>query len=271
MSLAPHEAGCLRTNRPPTDSPCCLHAGPLRISLPSLIWAREDLDSYEKIVLLCLAEHADEQGNSLLTIALICAKCSMKQRGVQGVLRRLVLRGLLIADCGGGRYKSNRYRIMMAPTAGTEAKQSTEAPRAVCDCANTPHPMTETPHPVQGILHEIPKQPPDGDFVAAPSRKKTPVQRGLRLPQNWVPSDKNLSDAQSRNFTDKEIEHEAHQFRDYHLARGTVFKDWNAAWRTWLGNARQYRNRGLAGTASPGRGGSGSSLASIVARRHAEG
>jgi uncharacterized protein YdaU (DUF1376 family) len=77
------------------------------------------------------------------------------------------------------------------------------------------------------------------DLVEDPPPKPK-AKRAVSLPKDWVPSDKNIEDARARNFTDQEIEDEANRFRDYHLARGTTFKDWNAAWRTWLGNVRRY-------------------------------
>ena len=61
-----------------------------------------------------------------------------------------------------------------------------------------------------------------------------------RIPKNWVPSDHNFADALDRKFSVEEINHEADRFRDYHLAKGQPYADWNAAWRTWLGNARKF-------------------------------
>jgi hypothetical protein len=94
------------------------------------------------------------------------------------------------------------------------------------------------------------------------------VKRAVLLPDDWVPSDQNIRDAIDRNFSTEEIDHEAHQFRDYHLAKGTRFRNWDAGWRSWLGNARKFsRDRSLAGKAGGQGNGSGRSIASIVARR----
>lgn len=35
--------------------------------------------------------------------------------------------------------------------------------------------------------------------------------------------------------------HETKQFQDYHRARGSTFKDWPAAWRTWMRKAARPR------------------------------
>jgi hypothetical protein len=33
------------------------------------------------------------------------------------------------------------------------------------------------------------------------------------------------------------------QFLDHHRAKGSVFKDWQAAWRTWMRNAQRFAER----------------------------
>jgi uncharacterized protein YdaU (DUF1376 family) len=94
----------------------------------------------------------------------------------------------------------------------------------------------------------------------------------IPLPDGWVPSERNIQDAQDRQFSAKEIDDEADRFRNHHQAKGSRYRDWDAAWRTWLGNARKFGgNRGMAGGQIAGGYGRGGSIASIVARRRAEG
>lgn len=105
-----------------------------------------------------------------------------------------------------------------------------------------------------------------------PKKPLRKIKRSTQIPDGWVPSDQNIQDAIHRQFSKEEIDHEADQFRDFHLAKGSSFKDWDAAWRTWLGNARKFAaGRGVARSASGKGHGQGSSIASIVARRRLEG
>lgn len=101
--------------------------------------------------------------------------------------------------------------------------------------------------------------------------KPPKAKRACQLPEGWVPSAKNISDAESKGFSAVEIENEADRFRDFHTAKGSTFKCWDAAWRTWLGNARKFAGRGMAGPANPGGYGQVSSIAGIAARRRATG
>jgi len=103
---------------------------------------------------------------------------------------------------------------------------------------------------------------------SAKKRRKPEIE----IPEDWVPNDRNVSDATDRGFSQMEIDHEADRFRNHHLSKQSRFRDWDAAWRTWLGNARKFEsNNRMAGKARPQRYGSGSSIASVVARRRAEG
>ena len=81
---------------------------------------------------------------------------------------------------------------------------------------------------------------PQIDLLGEAAEKPPPRKRAVSLPDGWVPSAKNVEDARKENFTDEEIRNEAQQFRDHHHARGTTFKCWDAAWRTWLRNARKF-------------------------------
>lgn len=82
--------------------------------------------------------------------------------------------------------------------------------------------------PAADLLGNTPEPPP-------PKKK-----RAVALPDGWVPSARNVEDARNANFSDEEIRDEAGHFRDHHHARGTTFKNWDAAWRTWLRNARKF-------------------------------
>jgi DNA-binding transcriptional MocR family regulator len=123
----------------------------------------------------------------------------------------------------------------------------------------------ETAHaPVQNLDTNKTREQKD-NTPCIPRQSKSAVS----LPANWVPSAKNIADAHALEFSDEEIHHEQNVFRDHHLAKGTRFKDWDAAWRNWLRNARKFQNRGLAGRAQTQSGGQGRSLASLAVQRRA--
>jgi hypothetical protein len=90
---------------------------------------------------------------------------------------------------------------------------------------------------------------------------KAPKQRKpeIDLPDGWIPNDKNVQDALDRGFTQQEIEDEADRFGNFHRSKQNRFRDWDAAWRTWLGNARKF------GTTQRGTNRAGSGMAAAFA------
>jgi uncharacterized protein YdaU (DUF1376 family) len=113
---------------------------------------------------------------------------------------------------------------------------------------------------------------PDIKTEAKASVKKPRRSPLVDLPDAWVPNDTNIADAEKRGFSQQEINDEADRFGNYHRSKQSQFRDWNAAWRTWLSNARKFGKGGGMARQAESRGyEQGGSIASIVARRRAEG
>lgn len=72
----------------------------------------------------------------------------------------------------------------------------------------------------------------DGDGESTKPRK-----RGTQLPDTWQPTEAHTSLASESRL---DLKAEVEQFRDYHRAKGTTMKDWDAAFRTWLRNAVKW-------------------------------
>jgi uncharacterized protein YdaU (DUF1376 family) len=64
--------------------------------------------------------------------------------------------------------------------------------------------------------------------VVAPKRRK-------QLPDDFYPDATGLNAAGQKGV---DVAVELQKFRDYHASKGSVMLDWQAAWRTWVGNAR---------------------------------
>jgi len=168
-----------------------------------------------------------------------------------------------------GRYSNARLtREWIAANEAHEKRKNAGAKGGAAKGAKT---KEKAPSNAQAM----PKQPepePDIKTEAKASAKKSRRNPLVELPEGWVPNDTNIADAQERGFSQQEIDDEADRFANYHSAKQTQFRDWNAAWRTWLGNARKFGKSGGLALAPAARGyEQGGSIASIVARRRAEG
>jgi hypothetical protein len=74
-----------------------------------------------------------------------------------------------------------------------------------------------------------------GAAAGAPEAK--PVKRSSSLPDGFALTDDDVEYAVSR-FIDYATEFEG--FVNFHKSKGTLMKDWRAAWRTWVGNAVKF-------------------------------
>jgi len=101
-----------------------------------------DIPQSEKMVLLCLCDHANDTGECWPSVARLATKCSVTDRTVQKAIQALKTRGILSWDDAPGR--SHRFvidpRIMFTPENASPPKIKTEPPKQV-------HPTPENASP----------------------------------------------------------------------------------------------------------------------------
>lgn len=197
--------------------------------MTALAMKQSGLKPAAKIVLYWLADHHNETtGQCFPSIKRLVDLCEMDRATVIRHINNLVEMGLvnrIERTRDNGSQTSNAYELML---------KNATPPVAKCD-----------PTPLQNCDPHNPviNNPVNINLFGAEAAKPSKQKKAIALPENWVPSDKNTADAQERGFTMQEIDHEADQFRNYHIAKGTTYKNWDAAWRTWLGNARKFAGR----------------------------
>jgi hypothetical protein len=77
--------------------------------------------------------------------------------------------------------------------------------------------------------------------------KRAPVA-AHRLPPDWAPRQQELDKASAMCL---QVALEIERFRDHHTAKGTEYVDWDAAFRTWLGNTVRFANGTVNGRHGP--------------------
>lgn len=234
----------------------------MSIKVMSWVFENGPKDPSERLVLLALADYATDNGEWSPSMIGIAEKAGMTERGARGVIRRLEDGGWIEVRVGGGRGGKSHYRVLMGRAVNPEPETRNDKPGMTNPERHVEKPGTKRPEtrnqrsaePSGTINKEAGaslESAPAQQFDLDPPPKKPP-RRASPLPPDWIPSDRNLADACDRNFTEAEIHEQSDAFRDYHLARGTVFKDWDAAWRTWLGNARRFGRPAAPSSSRPG-------------------
>lgn len=79
------------------------------------VWELSRHSGTELLMLLAIADFADDDGNAYPAVGTLATKCRMKPRNANYILRALQESGELRLSVGGGPRGTNRYRITLAP------------------------------------------------------------------------------------------------------------------------------------------------------------
>ena len=74
------------------------------------------------------------------------------------------------------------------------------------------------------------------------------AKRATQMPVDWRPKDEHLDLAREYGL---DPAHELRAFKDRNEAKGTTYKNWDAAFRTWLNQAKTFRGGQSTSAASP--------------------
>ena len=141
----------------------------MSIKLMSAAWEM-DIPQSEKMVLLCLCDHANDAGECWPSVARLAGKCSVSDRTVQKSIQALKSRGILSWVDAPGR--SHKFAIdprrLFTPENPSPPKILHKPPKQL-------HPTPENPSPKPSVT------------VKEPSNKSAPVARPCEVsPQVWA-------------------------------------------------------------------------------------
>lgn len=72
------------------------------------------------------------------------------------------------------------------------------------------------------------------------TEKKRVSKRAHTLPDDFTLNEASLNYSQKQGLNGSELD----QFKNWHTAKGTVYRDWQAAWRTWCDKAVEFGRSG---------------------------
>lgn len=101
----------------------------------------------------------------------------------------------------------------------------------------TTHMLTNNQYPLIEEEKNPPVDPPKGGHSQEKPRKRTAA-----LPDGWQPKDQLWEWARSEAIgaTDDQIRWQVEKFRNHARANGRTQKDWDAAFRNWIMNAKKF-------------------------------
>ena len=202
-------------------------------------------NSLRKLVLIKLADNANDKGECWPSYQHIADQCECSKSAVRNHIDALEDMGLLkrenrVGVNNGKGNTSNVYYLNLDVT--PMPPKST----GVCHEIAPPMPSDGTPPmPPDGTRTSHSFEPvtePDslsarGQFISEAAKRRIGISPNgeIPFPASFKPSADHIAIASEKGIN---IETELLNFRDYHQARGTKLIDWNSAFRVWLRNAR---------------------------------
>jgi hypothetical protein len=194
----------------------------MSVRMMAQVWELRLPDS-QKLVLLALADCANDEGHAWPSVATLCRKTTRSERTVQGVLIELENAGHIERQQIPG--KGCNYTIH---------------PRK--DCA----PADDAPR--QGLRPRSEQQGTPAAAADKPSRTINTPKRSARdtlVPADFWPVVKpdSITGKAMAAWPPGELEEQVEHFIDRHTATGTVSKCWQASWRTWVKNWKKFNGK----------------------------
>lgn len=132
----------------------------MSLKVTNWAWSRSESRNGARLVMLALADRADDNGHAWPSVDDLAERTKLSPRAVQKAIANLVEIGELEVVNGGGRHRSNRYRIVPKPR--TSDGVTDEKPRTSDGvlAEETPNSAPETPnYETQNPVQSSPEPP----------------------------------------------------------------------------------------------------------------
>lgn len=185
--------------------------------LPNWVVRDAPLDNGEKLLFIALLNRANSRGESWPSLSVLSKDTGLSESTVKRRLKKLVGLGMIEKinrKTDDGEYLSNLYKVNVWQPGGLGQSDHTYGQG----------------DPTLG----------QGDLLSTKQEvqpKKVRRKPETTLPDDWVPTDGHLAYARESGI---DLSHESEQFKNWALAKDVRYRDWNAGFRTWLGNARKW-------------------------------
>ena len=202
-------------------------------------------NSLRKLVLIKLADNANDKGECWPSYQHIADQCECSKSAVRNHIDALEDMGLIkrenrVGVNNGKGNTSNVYYLNLdvtpMPPKSTGVCHEIAPPMPSDGTPPMPPDGTRTSHSFEPVTEPNSLSGREGFMSEAAKRRIGISPNGeIPFPSLFKPSADHIAMAAEKGVS---IETELLNFRDYHLSRGTQLIDWNSAFRVWIRNAR---------------------------------
>lgn len=196
------------------------------------VWAESRHGGTDLLMMLAIADFADDDGNAYPSVPTLAEKCRTTSRHANRILSGLRASGELEIRVNEGPRGTNRYRVCVGMTAASPLTPT--SPRRTSPAPLTP---TSSPPDVQVLKPLTPTSDEPSLNHQRTVREPSERARATRLPQPFVLPDDWRAWAQDQR-PGLDINLTAETFADHWHSKGERRVDWKATWRNWVRKER---------------------------------
>jgi hypothetical protein len=140
------------------------------------VWTRSESRNGARLVMLALADRADDNGRCWPSIDDLSERTKLSPRAVQKAIAALAEIGELEVENGGGRHRSNQYRIVPKPRTNDGVTDQEPRTNDGVSTGETPNSAHKTPN----FETETPNNTPGNPVQSAPEPVNEPTENRQR-------------------------------------------------------------------------------------------
>jgi hypothetical protein len=194
-----------------------------------------------KLVLLKLADNANDQGECWPSYQYIADQCEISKRSAMNHIEALLDAGFLTKTVRKGvkGNSSNVYLLNLDVKPANNGGANPALPSAGDSLGSANAALGGSANPAPGISHSLePVNEPVIEPLVVPPKPKKP-KRASAVPDEFL-VDQRMLDWLTENQITTDWRTETNKFLDHHRAKGSIMADWVAAWRTWMRNSLKF-------------------------------
>jgi hypothetical protein len=213
----------------------------MSVRVMSHVWEHSDARLGARLVLLAIADFANDSGMAWPSVETLAAKSRLSSRQVQRILRQLVNDGDLTLHENAGPHGCHLYQIALAGDKSSGRQIVRGDKSSVKGVTNRTGGVTNPTKNVSKMSPEPSIEPslePSGEPLDR--RKRSTPRRGTQVPDTFPIDERWVQWADDNGFSVDQLRAQVPQFLDFYRAKGETRKDWDASFRTWMRNARDW-------------------------------
>ena len=194
-----------------------------------------DIPQGQKMVLLAICDHANDDGVCYPSQEKLAKKCSTTERSVIKHLNWLKEKGIIAKSRRqkGGSRLSNLYEIDLSNYKSQSEDSSCEK---YSHENNSPTKVKKTTESGEKSSPSYNKEEPSYNHQYNHQRDRK-TKKETRIPDDWIAGEKELMFAKKYGFTPCEAEEMAIMFFNFYsnkTGKGSMWLDWHKTWQNWV-------------------------------------